>query len=372
VRRISRKPLAITAAALLLAACADGPTGASPEATLEQQVAAMGFRADMIEDHGDFVVVEGDIRLTKTQLRAGGVPAGGDPRQPRFQYRTTAVVGSPKVHNVVVSLSELNSYPAWQTAAREAMQHWNGVADSYVRFVEGSPADVSVSDNCDLPANVAAQSSWPSGGNPGPTLKVNPCFAYAVNHSQLVHIMVHELGHNIGFRHTNWTSLGESSAPEGAVHIPYTPIGSDAASVMNGGGSPKSWAGFSYYDKVAIVRTYPLAAPTSVGISYPGGTPSLTWAPVFGAAYYRVRFYQYSSWYSPEYGSNWTHSYTDVGTTSGTSFTDGSRSYTGNASCYIYYPDANEEEYRDHFYSVEAVYANGWAGTLVTAAVATC
>ena len=189
---------AFRAAALLLAgalaACSDAPTAApAHDALLARQVAALGFRADMIEDHGDFVLVEGDIYFSKAQLRGAGTQQSAG-LQPRFQYTTNNLVSNSKIYQIRVDLSGLNSQPGWQSAARDAIAHWSGIASSHVEMVEGTPADITVGTTC-TSWNVAAFASFPSGGNPGSTIYVNTCFGYSTTHAQKVHNMVHELGH---------------------------------------------------------------------------------------------------------------------------------------------------------------------------------
>src|SRR4051812_43502359 len=106
VMRMINRGAALAAAGLLMAACSDAPAGpdSRAEMTLEQQVAALGFRADRIEDHGDFVLVEGDIRISREQLRTVR-PRSANPLAPDFQYRTTALVSSAKIADIRVDVS---------------------------------------------------------------------------------------------------------------------------------------------------------------------------------------------------------------------------------------------------------------------------
>ena len=68
--------------------------------------------------------------------------------------------------------------------------------------------------------------------------------------------MVHELGHCIGLRHTNWDIRGEPINPWGANLIPGTPS-QDPNSVMNGGTANNVYLGFSSYDIIALQYLYP-------------------------------------------------------------------------------------------------------------------
>jgi Dual-action HEIGH metallo-peptidase len=363
VNRSIRSNAAFRAAALLLAgalaACSDGPTDAAPraaETTQAQQVAALGFRADMIEDHGDFVLVEGDIYLSKAQLRTvTPLRTGTDPRSPSFQYRTTNLVTSSNVRDIVVNLSGLSSQSAWQTAARDAMTHWNGTA-SNVQMTEGTTsADISVATTCTT-STVAAYASFPASGNAGPTIYVNTCFAYSTTSAQKVHNMVHELGHTIGFRHSNYTQMGESAGTEGAVLVTGTPTSGNATgSAMNGGTALNSWAGFATSDLTAVRAIYPLAPPTGLSVTNSGGQPLISWNAATGASSYTVQLITFNT----QNGQYTNRYFTVVATTTSTSYLDTDQTYTGVYECpgedlgmgttYGYWYE----------YSVKANYSNG-------------
>lgn len=330
-----RSRAALRAATLVmfgaLAACADQPTGAvrDPQSTLEQQVAALGFRADMIEDHGSFVLVEGDIYLSKEQLRTVSPRNSGDPMRPEFQYRTTNLVSSANVRDIVVNLSGLSSQTAWQTAARDAMAHWNGTGSNVVMTEGTSAVDITVATTC-TSSNVAAFASFPSGGNTGPTIYVNTCFAYSTSSAQKVHNMVHEFGHTLGFRHSNYTQMGESAGTEGAVHIFGTPTSGNATgSVMNGGTALNSWAGFATSDLTAVRSIYPLPAPTGLTVTNSGGTPLISWNAMTGATSYTVQLITFNT----ENGQYTNRYFTVLANTTSTSYLDTDQTYTGVYQC---------------------------------------
>jgi hypothetical protein len=354
-RFFSRRGAAVLAVAAL-AAC-DSPIE-SPERQPEDlaaMVEALGFRGDMVQDFGDYVLVEGDIRITKDELRRAA-PRGADPLGPRFQYRTTNLVGTPKINNITVDLSGLNSQTAWKSAAQTALAHWNGITNSYVKLTEGTPADITVATAC-TSSNVAAYASFPSAGNPGSTIYVNTCFGYSTSNAQKVHNMVHELGHTLGFRHSNYTQQGETAGLEGAVHIGGTPTSGNAGgSVMNGGTALNSWGGFASSDLTAVRSLYPLPAPVP-SVSSPFGYVVVSWAAVPGASYYQIRHIDRHSIYNGYEDRRWESlNEGSWATVYGTSYESG---YPWAGESYCYWQSGYDENTQESWYEVRAVFANG-------------
>jgi hypothetical protein len=370
--------------ASVLAACSDAPTGApsTPESLLAQQVAALGFRADMIEDHGDFILVEGDIYLSKAQLRAVPLVNPGDPLRPRFQYHTTDLVSPYNVHDIRVDISALEeSHYGWALATREALTHWSGISDSYVVMTEGGPADITVQPTCISPT-VAAYASFPAGGNTGPNIYVNACFG-STTPSQRVRIMVHELGHTLGFRHSNYVQNGETAGTEGAVHVAGTPTsGNDPGSVMNGGTASATWAGFSAGDLTAVRALYPppatppspppaVPAMGTITVTNSGGNALLSWPALAGATRYQVALVITETQTNRQTAQRNTYVHeSPLGSPTASSFLDAAHPHTGFTMCSrSSYPVVTREIYQ---YRVTAVFADGTSLSTVLAPVAQC
>lgn len=274
--------------AVLVIACDGGRvTDTLPaDNSLLGQLVAAGFRRDMIEDRGDYFLIEGDIQVSKEAVpRLAATPPRSTldilrtaqpapPLRPFRQWRTDSLVGQTQVQNILVDVSGLANVPDWQTAARDALVKWNTTSCAGVNLSEGTPADIVFSTTTSFPSNVAAIGSFPADApagshKPGPTIQVNTPYTGTPNNALTkLRNMVHEIGHTIGFRHTNWQANGEPQTPPGANLITGTPQ-TDAASVMNGGTATVAWSGFSFYDRVAARTLYfnlpdcaPFVAPT--------------------------------------------------------------------------------------------------------------
>jgi hypothetical protein len=335
-----------------LAACSDQPSevlappAAAADQALIERVVAMGFRREMIVDRGDYFQVEGDIVVRKADLAGplfseGIAPGAG----PSFQYHTTNLVSQGKMAGGIrISLSGISTSSVWMNAARAAINYWNATSGTKIYMVEGTPADITVSFGT-LDPGVAGQASFPSGGNPGPTITIST--AIPMDQGQKQWVMVHELGHTLGYRHTNWQAVGETAGTVGAVHISGTPTGADNSSVFRSGlSSWPYWNGFSSYDQVANRYLYPGPAPTLTSQGFDGsGHPQFAWSAVSNASHYAVTEWVYY-WefilYDPQVSSTdgywgWQGYYQGETNVYGTSYTDTNATSSSSVTCYTEY-----------------------------------
>lgn len=236
-------------------------------------------------------MVEGDIRISKEAVpRLAARRPLSTMEVVRWkqtagqrQYITNVVVGGSQVSSIAVSLNGLASVSAWQTAAREAMSEWNRLNCSEIKFVESHPGDITmVVDSLPGATGLAAFGTFPAdgpgNGEPGDTITVNKAYQLTPNNASTRKlVMAHELGHNIGFRHTNWYLLYETGSSYGAVRVAGTPdsASGDPASIMNGGSPTSSWNGLSIHDKTAATTVYPQTC-VSAGLSSPSPLGSMT------------------------------------------------------------------------------------------------
>jgi hypothetical protein len=251
----------------------------------------MGFARREIIDRGEYFLVEGDIVFWKRDLRSPAVPPTS-PDSPIFQWRTTNGVSGPNVMNIRVSIdSQLST--SWEDAVRQALVEWNAVSGTLIYFAEGTPADIVIRPSSDLPTGVVAQASWPANAKPGPTVDVSTSFEGLTSGAKLF-VLAHELGHTIGFRHTNWNVTvpncpTETAGSIGANRIGFTPD-TDAYSVMNKCSAGTEWSGFSFWDIEAARVMYSEAPVLWSNEQITGDSILMTWTSVPGAIGYRITY----------------------------------------------------------------------------------
>ena len=234
---------ALLGGALAVSSCskkeeaAAAPTPVSADAMA--QIKALGFNSEGARAVDGGYIVEGDMLLTPELLASAPgystLRVGQDE-----QYRTTNLV-TRLPRTITVSLS--SSFPsAYSSAIDEAIRRYNaqGLQLSFRRVTSGAELPVKYSSN--LGSGVLGQSGgFPSGGNPAPGFTLVPNVINSSNVNYIATIMAHEMGHCIGFRHTDYFnraySCGGSTSNEGAsnvgaILIPGTPSGADPNSWM--------------------------------------------------------------------------------------------------------------------------------------------
>lgn len=181
-------------------------------------------------------LVEGDIMLHDQDLDA--VPNYKLLRIAEVeQYRTNNLVtATPRTIRVSISNRLPSSYVA---ALDEALNRYNAQNLNITFQRVSSNADINVVKGN---GNFLASAGFPSsGGDPYGTVKVNAKAIGNQPQGTVATIIAHEIGHCIGFRHTDYMNrsyscggspTNEGASTVGAVHIPGTPTGPDSGSWM--------------------------------------------------------------------------------------------------------------------------------------------
>jgi hypothetical protein len=155
---------------------------------------------DVLDD--DSVYVGGDAHVTLEASREMiGSPADGDMLK---QYRTTNLVSSPRTISVIGYTGGSNALDStMQTALGWAIDNYNRLDIGLtftLTFATSTSADIVVYKTG---SGAGGSAGFPSGGNPYKWVQIFPgTSAYGTNVTE--HVITHELGHTLGFRHTDY------------------------------------------------------------------------------------------------------------------------------------------------------------------------
>jgi hypothetical protein len=197
----------------------------------------LGFGTKDVKKIAEGYLVEGDIIIPHDQLdqkpEAQFLRIAGEE-----QYRTYNLVGSlPRTITVRVS-STLSSTYVSATDAAIARYNNQNLLIHFTRVTSGGNIVITAAPSG---APYLASAGFPSGGNPYSQVLVNAGALAGQPSGTITSVLAHEIGHCIGFRHTDYMNRqyscggaysNEGAGTVGAVHIPGTPTGPDSGSWM--------------------------------------------------------------------------------------------------------------------------------------------
>ncbi len=236
--------------------------------TVLNQIAAQGFSTDNVRKVSNGYLVEGDIILTNENLTQ---PASSPTLliANEEQYRTTNLVKNlPRT----ITVSVTNLPTVYSNATNDAIARYNALPGTTLTFQRvSSNGNINIVGFNEGPSGgyiTLGSSGFPtSSGNPYNEIQLNTnAQAYGTNPDQgyVTSVIQHEMGHCIGFRHTDYMNrayscggrrVNEGKAGVGAILIPGTPSKPDAGSFMLScsDGTDRT---FNANDKIAMAYLY--------------------------------------------------------------------------------------------------------------------
>lgn len=237
---------------------------------IRDRILALGFSPDGAFASDGGYIVEGDIFLSPDDLYA---PADihsllvGDEEQ---YHTTNLVTGMPREITVYIKTTGGQALPAsYGDALDIAIARYNAenLNLTFQRVTTAAAGEIDITKGN---GNFLASAGFPtSGGNPYGSIKVN---SNAIGNGSsdafknfVATILAHEMGHCIGFRHTDYmnrsyscggSAVNEGASTVGAIHIPGTPTGPDANSWMLACISYLENRPFNNNDKTALDYLY--------------------------------------------------------------------------------------------------------------------
>jgi hypothetical protein len=204
---------------------------------LSERLFRAGFDIAGLRVDGDDLIVEGDIVFRARDLLEDFEPTieKGYRVTPSMSGQSFPMVSRNRLKNIKLVLNLGAIITPWRSAAQEAAAAWSSTG--IVKIAESNTGDtVTVSfanlGACSGSVCTLAVGDYPSGGKIGARVRINTATTTTVAEGKRV--MLHELGHTLGFVHpTQGSRVGGTAQGTGYATVMKARVGDAASSLTS-------------------------------------------------------------------------------------------------------------------------------------------